>query len=379
MSESVGISENKGAVISINSSLEDSVKDLLKKSMEKGIFDAVLIPMKVPAGDSFVYVLIKDKSLLNNAFPIPPIMSVQGAKAISSVTRLGKGNLKIAAVMRPCEIRATVELTKLNQTNLENITLISMDCPGVMPISDFISEPDKAMKLFDNAIKTWDDKIMRPVCQMCDKSSMVASDLHIGTLGSKKDTFFVISNSQNGKDMLDNLGIKLKEDIDTWRAKVKDNNEEKMKKRKKTHMDLKTQIGSLDNLIDMFSQCINCHNCMRVCPICYCRLCYFDSDKVKQKSEDYLQMAKSKGSIRFLPDTTLFQIGRMMHMSLSCVSCGSCEDACPMSIPVAQIFSMIADETQEIFDYVAGRSQEEPLPLKTYNEDELHEVEDAHD
>ena len=118
---------------------------------------------------------------------------------------------------------------------------------------------------------------------------------------------------------------------------------------------------------------------MRVCPICYCRLCYFDSDKVKHPPEDYLGRAESKGSIRFLPDTTLFQMGRMMHMSLSCVSCGACEDACPMSIPVAQIFSMIADETQGLFDYVAGRSLEEPLPLKTYEEDEFHEVEDAHD
>ena len=51
--------------------------------MEKGLFDAVLIPMKVPAGDSFVYVLIKDKSLIKDADPLPPVMSVQGAKAVS--------------------------------------------------------------------------------------------------------------------------------------------------------------------------------------------------------------------------------------------------------------------------------------------------------
>ena len=379
MSKSVVISENKGAVISNKTSIENSIRDLLTKAMEKGIFDAVLIPMKVPAGDSFVYVLIKDKSLLKDTFPIPPVMSVQGAKAVSSVTRLGKGNIKIAAIMRPCEIRAIIELTKLGQTNLENITLISMDCPGAMPISDFISEPEKAINLFYNATKTWDDKIMRPVCQICDKSSMISGDLHIGTLGAKKDTFFIMSNSQKGKDTLDNLDITLKENIDSWQIKVKRNSELKRKEREKTHKDLKTKIGNLDNLLDTFSQCINCHNCMRVCPICYCRLCYFDSDKVKLTSRDYLQIAKNKGSIRFLPDTTLFQIGRMMHMSISCVSCGCCEDACPVSIPVAQIFSMIADETQGIFDYVAGKSLEEPLPLKTYEEDELHEVEDTHD
>jgi len=369
--------KSKGAVISAKPSIKESIIGFLEKGMDKGLFDAVLIPMSVPAGDSFAYVLVKDKSILKDAFPLPPVMPVQGAKAVSSITRLGKGNIKIAAIMRPCETRATIELSKLGQTDLENTTLISIDCPGVLPISDFLSDPNKFMKIFDEAFKNWDDTKMRPVCQICDKSSMVAGDLHIGNLGAKKDTFFIISNSKKGNELLEKLGINSKENIESWQTKVKNISEEKQKKRNKTHKDLKSQIGGLDNLLDTFSQCINCHNCMRVCPICYCRLCYFDSDKVKHPSEDYLQIAESKGSIRFLPDTTLFHMGRMMHMSLSCVSCGACEDACPMSIPVAQVFSMIADETQGLFDYVSGRDLEEPLPLIAYKEEELHEMEDA--
>ena len=371
--------KDKGASISAKPNTKEGILDFLTKAMDKGVFDAVIIPMRVPAGDSFVYVLIKDKSLLKDATPLPSVMSVQGAKAVSSVTRLGKGNMKIAAVMRPCEIRATIELSKLGQTDLENITLISMDCPGVLPVSDFLNDPEKNIKLFNDSVQKWDDKAMRPVCQICDKSSMVSGDIHIGTLGAKKDTFFVISNSQKGNDVLEKLGVDLKENIDGWQAKVRSVSEEKLKKRKKAHKDLKSEIGGIDNLVDTFSQCINCHNCMSVCPVCYCRLCYFDSDKVKHPSEDYLQSAESKGSIRFLPDTILFQMGRMMHMSLSCVSCGACEDACPMSIPVAQIFSMIADETQGLFDYVSGRNLDEPIPLVAYKEEELHEMEDAND
>ena len=374
--EDLGI---KGSVITVNTQIKDTINDLLKKAMDKGIFDAVLIPMRAPAGDSFVYVLIKDKSLLKDAWPLPPIMSVQGANAVTSITRLGKGNMKIAAVMRPCEIRATIELAKIDQAHIENFTLISMDCPGVMPSLELIKNPEQAMKRFDSAVASWDDTIMRPVCQICDKSSMIAGDLHIGILGAKKDTLFIISRSQKGKEILDKLGIKSGDTIDSWQTKVKQHTEKKREKRQKTHATLKTQMGGLDNFLEQFSQCINCHNCMSVCPVCYCRLCYFDSDKMQHPSAEYLQRAQSKGCIRFLPDTTLFHMGRMTHMSLSCVSCGSCEDACPVSIPVAQIFSMIADQTQGVFDYVAGRSIEEPLPLKTYQEDELHEVEDAHD
>ena len=371
------VNKTKGAVISAKYGTKESIIRFLEKGMDKGVFDAVLIPMRVPAGDSYAYVLIKDKLLLKDASYLPPIMPVQGAKAVSSVTRLGKGNMKIAAIIRPCETRATVELSKLGQIDLENIILISMDCPGVLPMADFFSDPNKGIKLFDAAAKNLDDKPMRPVCKICNKSSMIAGDLHIGTFGTKKDTFFIISNSKKGNDVVNKLDITLKENIDSWQSKIKGILEDKQKKREKAHKDLKSTIGGLDNLLDTFRQCINCHNCMRVCPICYCRLCYFDSDKVKHPSEDYLHRAESKGSIRFLPDTTLFQMGRMIHMSLSCVSCGACEDACPMSIPVAQIFSMIADETQGLFDYVSGRNLEEPLPLVAYQEEELQEMEDA--
>ncbi len=48
-----------------------------------------------------------------------------------------------------------------------------------------------------------------------------------------------------------------------------------------------------------------------------------------------------------------------------------------MDIPVAQVFSLVADEAQEYFGYLPGRSTDEPIPLATYKEEELEEVEDA--
>ena len=64
-------------------------------------------------------------------------------------------------------------------------------------------------------------------------------------------------------------------------------------------------------------------------------------------------------------------------MSLSCVSCGMCEDVCPVSIPVGQVVSFVSEETRSIFDYVPGRNPEETLPLARYELEELTEVEDV--
>ena len=373
------MSPTKGAAISIETTTSKTIINFLKKCVDKQLFDAVILPMQVPSNDSYAYVLIKDKNLMDKATPLPPTMFVQGAKALSSITRLGEGNLKIAAILRPCEIRAVNELVKLGQINLTNITLISMDCPGVLPTKDFLKDPEKYTKRFHDAVTAWDDTIMRPVCQICDKSSMIAGDIHIGTHGAKKDTIFVIPATTKGQTILTNTGIKTENTLDSWKKKVTEISDAKRKIRIQAHKTLKTDVGGIDNLVDTFSQCINCHNCMRVCPVCICRLCYFDSDKVKHGSDEYLQQAEAKGSMRFLPDTTLFQMGRMMHMSISCVSCGSCSDACPVSIPVAQVFSMIADETQNLFQYISGENRDDPIPLVTYKEEELHEMEDTND
>ena len=100
----------------------------------------------------------------------------------------------------------------------------------------------------------------------------------------------------------------------------------------------------------------------------------FNSVKVHYAPDDYLLQAESKGTMKFTPDTLLFQTGRMTHMSVSCVGCGACEDCCPMDIKVAQIFSIAADETQKLFDYIPGK-RDAPPPLRVYNEQELKEYE----
>jgi len=99
---------------------------------------------------------------------------------------------------------------------------------------------------------------------------------------------------------------------------------------------------------------------------------------MKFNFEDYLTRAKARGVVKLPSDTLFFHIGRMLHMSLSCVSCGMCEDACPMNITVGQIFSLVGDRNQEAFGYVPGRSIDEALPLTTFEQGEFQEVEQSH-
>jgi formate dehydrogenase subunit beta len=370
--------DSKGALFAAEGGPREKVIAFLQQAIGKNCFDAVLIPVRAPGTDSFSYLLIRDESLLKNAYPLPPIMTVQGAKAISGLTGHGKGKKKIAAVVRPCEARATVELFKLGQVDLENIFLITIDCPGALPLADWAKDAKKAEEVFAKVQKGEDSENLRPTCQICDKFSATGGeDLHIGIVGAKGG-IFLIPNSPKGEGVLDCLGVSADADISGWEQTVKSLTEKRKGERQKFMEEFKSKATGLDNLLNTFSQCINCHNCMRVCPICYCRQCFFDSNDMKFAFEDYLNRAEMGGGLKLPPETLLFHIGRMLHMSLSCVSCGACEDACPTNIPVAQVFSLVGNQNQEEFDYVPGRSREEPLPLRTFEEKEFEEVEQSY-
>jgi formate dehydrogenase subunit beta len=370
--------DDKGALFAAEGGPREKVIAFLQQAITKGCFDAVLIPVRAEGTDSFSYLLIRDEPLLKNAYPLPPIMTVQGAKAISSLTGHGKGKKKIAAVVRPCEARATVELFKLGQVDLDNIYLITIDCPGALPLADWAKDAKKAEEVFAKIQKGEAGESLRPTCQICDKFSATgAQDLHIGILGAKGG-ILLIPHSPKGESLLDCLGVSAEADISGWKQTVKSLTEKRKAKRQKFMEEFKPKATGLDNLLNTFSQCINCHNCMRVCPICYCRQCFFDSPDMKFAFEDYLNRAEMAGGLKLPPETLLFHIGRMLHMSLSCVSCGACEDACPTNIPVAQVFSLVGNQNQEEFDYVPGRSREEPLPLRTFEEKEFEEVEQSY-
>jgi formate dehydrogenase subunit beta len=375
----MGSIESRGLKISDKGNIRKTIHDFLKKLLKDGIFDGILIPVMVPAGDSYAWVLVKEPSLLDKASPVPPVMPVQGAKALKSYTRKGKVSLKVAALMRPCEIRASVELTKLNQVHLDNITLISYDCPGALPMADYLENQKKGEKRFDSILNgnDWRNSSTKPVCRICDRFSLIPScDLHFGIMGNQEKTVFLIPNSKKGRQILKDNNLQASEELSDWRKSV-DEHIQKIKKQKKERFaEIKSMAEGFNALQETFANCIGCHNCQSACPICYCRQCYFDSEVSKQASDFVIQKAERRGGISFPLDKIMFHVGRMSHMSLSCVACGLCSDACPVSIPVADVFSYVADHTQKMFEYEAGKYRETALPIKNYRLDEIRGVEE---
>jgi formate dehydrogenase subunit beta len=372
----MGSDPHCGAEISGEKEIGKAILNFLKNILDQKLIDGLLMPVMVPSGDSYAWILMKDSTLVDQANPLAPVMPVQGAKALKSLTRKGKSNMTIAAVMRPCEVKAAVELTKLSQVNLDHIVLFSYDCPGAIPLEVYSQDPAGEESHFQSMIdeKQFEDEGVKPVCQICTDFSVPASDLHFALAGEEGLKPVIVSCSEKGSGLLEKMGLKTSHDLTPWENRVEEIRKAKTKKKEEVYKTVQHMVEGFDNLLDTFSNCIGCHNCQSACPICYCRQCYFDSKEAKPEAYFLLEQAEKRGGISFPKDKIMFHVGRMSHMSLSCVSCGLCSDACPVSIPVARIFSYVAAQTQKAFEYNAGRTAGEALPMKEYKMDELKEI-----
>src|SRR4030042_483577 len=93
---------------------EDAIAGFLRALLEKEVVEAILIPKGLPSGDGFVQTLIRDPEKLNGVCVLSPTMPVQSARVISNLTVKNLG-MKVAAILKACEIRAAVELAKFLQ------------------------------------------------------------------------------------------------------------------------------------------------------------------------------------------------------------------------------------------------------------------------
>jgi formate dehydrogenase subunit beta len=144
----------------------------------------------------------------------------------------------------------------------------------------------------------------------------------------------------------------------------------------KETLDTELQLDGfgLDGLVTLFGRCVNCRNCREVCPICYCKLCDFDSAGYERDLNSYGAELEKRPGVRVPPDTVLFHLGRLSHMAVSCVACGMCSDVCPVDIPVSALFARAGESIQGVFDYVPGRNENEELPMVRFEMEELEEL-----
>ncbi|KPK45538.1 MAG: coenzyme F420 hydrogenase [Nitrospira bacterium SM23_35] len=366
-------------MLKIDKTVSDGTRDFLRFLLESKKVRGVAVLTKEGKSGCVSYSLITDPEKMAEAVPFYPVMPQNAGKCLSLLTSKAPFDEPVAVVLRPCEQRAFVELVKRQQGSLDNVITISSVCAGVYPLKTIVREnEDKLLKDYWSVVA--DGKLpegIRDACSCCEHFVPIGADIVIPIAGEQHTgkECKLFANTEKGAELLKEMDGKTKEsELETKGTEtirqLRQKNEEKMLP------DLEKRLSGLDGLVEMFSTCIGCHGCRSVCPICYCRLCEFDSPRSEYGAEKYETELRKRGGVRIPPGSIAFQIGRMIHIGLSCVACGMCSDVCPVDIPVANIFRKTGKAVQDAFEYIPGKDIEDKIPVTTFEEDELASVED---
>ena len=436
--------------VRVEGGVEQTIQRLLGALLAQGVVHGLLVPLRTPDGRNAVPTLVRDPALLERAAPLAPVLPVNGGTVLGQVTATGAPG-RVGAVLRNCELRAAVELSKVRQVVLDDVILIGIDCLGTYPVQDYArlveqgldpvapllaaaSSPSPLLHLSPS---------LRPACTMCERPIPGAGESYpphvtIGLLGvpNAERLWVTVRDESLGEGIAGVLGLEpapvipsaaqpvipsaarnltepapvipsaaqpvipsaarnltepapvipsaaqpvipsaarnLAEPatrVEAIRALIA----VRAAERDRRFATLRERLHEPQALLAQFATCIHCQNCMRACPICYCKECVFRTDVFDHPSARYWDWAERKGGVRLPSDTLLFHVTRLLHMVHACVGCGMCSDACPVGIPVADVFRAVGQAVQARFGYVPGRDPAEEMIVSTFREDELREL-----
>ncbi len=369
----------KFAKLSFNKDeLNKELSGFFKGILENGAVEAVLAPMA--QGKKGVRLsLITSAANTGAVDPFAPVAAVSGAKIASSLTARPSGR-KVAMVLRPCEIRAVVELVKLKQVNLDDVLMIGMDCLGRYENTDFakFQEQGGTSETFLEKAQAGNtasgDFDVAGACKICEFPAADNVDLRLCAIGSGGGAVHIEAVTEKGQAALEKSGLKVGDTPAGRDEAVK-----KLVAVRSAAKDLKfseyrAETNTFQALGEKLSACINCYNCRVACPVCYCKECVFVTDTFRHTGDQFMMWADKGGMLKMPNDTIFYHLTRITHMSLFCVGCGQCTSACPNDIDLMPLFRTSADKTQAKFSYQAGRSVEEEQPMAGFAADELFEV-----
>jgi formate dehydrogenase subunit beta len=363
-----------------------ALQELCRRIIANTEIKAFLVAKRIPELGTIMPSLITDMEEFSQVDPLAPSFPLNAAKLLSQLTK-GETCGPLGALLRPCEVRAFVELVKVNQGSMEDVLLVSFDCFGALPNVQYTALAQErgvaaVTEEFLKAIQGEEgdpshDFSLSTACRMCEYPKAQAADLHIGLAGLNiSESLLLHAHTARGEQVLNKLDYKVVSAPQEHMHALNQLIEKRQTVRDEVFVATAEASQSLHALSQYLRGCVNCHNCRVACPVCYCKECVFDTDVFAHRPSQYLGWANRQGSLTLPMDTIFFHLTRLAHISLSCIGCGQCSNACPNNVPVMELFRTVANKTQKAFGYEAGQNPDAPIPLSVFSEEEFEEVVD---
>ena len=329
----------------------DAVQDFLAVIWQEAGLHTMLVPAESSSDKPGIPVLIDEPNDLTRVNPFIPVMSLNAARKIPALKSSEHGR-NMAALLRPCEMRALIEMVKHDSFTIDDLLTISTDCLGTFPESDFSWRADRKGSASNFSQETLQfarqGGIMayryRSACQLCQQPDAASADINIGIIGLPVRRSILINAKdkaaaekyQLAKHTSRPAGDRLIEMHSSMLAKLA---ERHVRTQERVLKGLGDIIPTdIDDLIQQFKSCGDCSACLDNCPICETAYPHRGVDG------NYLY----RDMVRWL---------------ISCAGCGMCEQACPNHQPLSAIFNHLRQQLAAEYAYQPGISLSDPLPV----------------
>jgi formate dehydrogenase subunit beta len=321
--------------------------------------DAMFAPIELPDHAGVSSQLITQPEDLSNVNPFIPVMLNNSAPLVEDFVKdHPRGHL--AVILRPCELRAWVELQKRNRihdhrpassSTGERLVVIGVDCPGTFSPTEYLQQLARQQ---DDAeiIRTELDygrqdsfipRQIRAACQLCDSPCAAAADIVVGTIGiaPQGDLLLVardecIDASLKLQEVTD--GMATEEQVVCREVTVGKLAGTRLQKRSELIRSQTWQTEDMHTAWAMFARCTLCADCLDACPL-------YDG-----QLRGMLGVGEaSQGSHPLLSE--LVSVSRWLA---SCSGCGMCQEACEHGIALTPIITMLSHQIQAKLHYKPG-------------------------
>lgn len=328
-----------------------TVREFVKTVWLSAELDGVVVPLiNSHEADTSVRIL-GDPEDLERVNPFKPLMKMNAARIFPHLLEANP-DLHLGALLRPCEMRALIEMVKHDSLALDRLLTICVDCLGTYPAEEYqwraarkgsshqlAQEGLQFARLGGIAAYRY-----RSACQMCISPKAHGAHLNISVLGLPARRHLLVE----ARDPItaDWLHLDAITDGEADLALVKQHERTVARVVERNHRTRERIIQGLSEtlpknvsaLVNQFETCDGCQECMDNCPICAVITPRRDAE------------------------------GRYLHADIqrwmaSCAGCGMCEQACPNHLPLSAIFHHIKQQVIDSFGYTSGSSQKEPAPL----------------
>jgi formate dehydrogenase subunit beta len=323
--------------------------------------DAMLVTLDGGIEPRVMPRFITDPAYIDSINPFKPLMEINAATLIPEFIMTHPGE-KLAALLRPCEIRALIEMTRHASLKIDDLLTISVDCLGTLPADEYqwrLERMGKNEPANGSTIENSNDQLTnealkfahqggivpyryRSACQVCPSPVADAAKINIQILGLpvRQKMMVVINDPELERSLHPEIlfngeaaGVLVLQH-ERVVSKLRERHQRTMER-------INEGLGEMlpadvDAFINQLESCGNCQSCMQVCPIC-------SLDRPGRSSDGHYNRLDV---IRWL---------------VSCAGCGMCEQACPTHLPLYAIFARIRHQLDQELEYVPDRSISDPL------------------